>query len=358
MSDDELVSILIRGNEWIYWDDIEIARSIDTHSTVGFTAPFEVDHPGFRKTFRPFSFAPLEVRVNGEPLFTGTMIDVKPDLKAEERRVEISAYSKAAALEDCNIPAANVPFEASGLSLRQIAERLALPFGVGVVLGVPDPGPFKKVNTRKRTLDTKLESDQKIQDFLGDLARQRGLVIGDTERGDLLFHKSVAPGNPVARFEEGQAPLLGVTPTLNPQQYFTEVTGFRLSKRGSAGSQYTVSSRERIAGGVLRSLSFKIDDVEKADVPAAVNAHIGRMLASAVSYVITVPTWRDSHGELWSPNTTLILKAPSAFIYRDYEFLVRDVVFHQSGDERTASLGLVMPGVFSQDLPKTRPWDE
>ena len=358
MSDDELVSVRIRGNEWLYWDDIEITRSIDTHSTVGFTAPFEVERKAFRDAFRPFSFAPLEVLVNGEPLFTGTMIDVQPQLKADERSVQISAYSKAAILEDCNIPAEHVPFEATGLSLRQIAERLAGPFKVGVVLGVPDPSAFKKVNTKTRTLDTKLESDQKIQDFLGDLARQRGLVIADTERGDLLFHKSVAPGNPVVRLEEGQAPLLSVTPTLNPQDYFTEITGFRLAKRGSIGSKYTLSSRERLAGGILRSLSFRLDDIEKADVPTAVRAHVGRMLASAVSYVITVPTWRDPKGQLWSPNTTLVLKAPSSFVFRDYEFLVRDVVFKSSSNQRTASLGLVLPGVFSGDLPSTRPWDE
>ena len=358
MFDDELVSVRIRGKEWLYWDDIEITRSIDTHSTVGFTAPFEVERKAFRDTFRPFSFAPLEVLVNGKHLFTGTMIDVQPRLEPGARTVQISAYSKAAVLEDCNIPSANVPFEASGLSLRQIAERLAGPFSVGVVLAVPDPSAFKKVNTKTRTLDTKLESDQKIQDFLADLARQRGLVIADTERGELLFQKSVAPGNPVVRFEEGVAPLLSVVPTLNPQDYFTEVTGFRLAKRGSTGSQYTIPSRERIAGGVLRSLSFRLDDIEKADVPTAVLAHVGRMLASAVSYVITVPTWRDPQGELWAPNTTLVLKAPSAFVFKDYEFLVRDVVFKCSSEERTASLGLVLPGVFSGDLPSTRPWDE
>lgn len=356
---EELVSLVIKGKEWLFWDDMEITRSIDTHSTVGFSAPFEIDRKEFRETFRPFSYAPLEVRVNGVPLFTGTMIDVVPKLDTDARTVQVSAYSKAAALEDCNIPADNAPFEASGLSLRQIAERLAAPFGVSVAMTVRDPSKFKKVNTTRRTLDTKLESDQKIQDFLGDLARQKGLVIGDTTRGDLLFQTSVAPGHPVARFVEGVPPLLSVTPTLNPQQYFTEVTGFRLAKRGSAGSAYTEKSRERIAGGVLRSLSFKLDDVEKADVPAAVRAHVGRMLAAAVSYVLVVPTWRDPRGELWAPNTTLVLNAPSAFVYRDYEFLVRDVVFHQSRDERTASLGLVMPGVFSQNaLPKTRPWDE
>lgn len=356
MSDAEDVTLLIRGKEWRFWNDIEINRSIDTHSTCGFSAPFEVERTEFRETFRPFSFAPLAVTVNDQRLFTGTMIDVQPRLESDSRTVQISAYAKAAVLEDCNIPANRAPFEASGLSLRQIAERLADPFDVAVVLGVPDPAAFKRVNTKTRTLDTKLESDQKIQDFLSDLARQRGLVISDNVWGDLLFWKSVEPGNPVARLEEGQPPILSVVPTLNPQAYYTEVTGFRLAKRGSAGSAYT--QRDRLAGGVLRSLSFKLDDIEKGDVPGAVAAHVGRMLANSVSYVVNVPTWRDPKGKLWAPNTTIILKAPSAFVFRDYEFLIRDVVFKKSVDSMTASLGLVLPGVFSGEPPATRPWDE
>lgn len=354
---EEEVAIAIGGKEWRYWSELEITRSIDTHSTVGFTAPFEVERKEFRETFRPFSFTPLEVKVGGDPLFSGTMVDVQPRVEPGSRTVQISAYSKAAVLEDCNIPADHAPFEASGLSLRQIAERLALPFGVGVQLGVPDPSAFKRLNTKSRTLDTKLESDQKIQDFLGDLARQRGLVISDTPEGELLFWKSVEPGHPVVRLEEGQPPLINVVPTLNPQEYYNEVTGFRLAKRGSAGSKYT-ERLDRIAGGALRSLSFRIDDVEKADVPSAVKGHIGRMLAASVSYVVSLPTWRAPGGGLWAPNTTLILRAPSAFIFKDYELLIRDVVLKQDAGETTASLGLVLPGVFSGELPSTRPWDE
>lgn len=351
---EEVVALSIGGRQWRFWAELEISRSIDTHSTAGFTAPFEVERKAFRDTFRPFSFSPVEIKVGGDPLFTGTMIDVQPRLEANQRTVQVSAYSKAAILEDCNIPASHVPFEASGLSLRQIAERLGAPFGVGVKLEVADPPKFKRVNTRTRTFDTKLESDQKIQDFLTDLARQRGLVISDTERGELLFWKSVAPGKPVVRLVEGKPPLVSVTPTLSPQQYFNEVTGFRLSKRGSKGNQYT----QRLSGGVLRSLSFRLDDIEKGDVPTAVRAHVGRMIAAAVSYVVTVPTWRDPKGRLWAPNTTLVLNAPSAFVYRDYEFLIRDVMLKQDADGTSATLGLVLPGAFSGELPERRPWEE
>lgn len=351
---DEEVALSIGGKQWRFWGDLEITRSIDTHSTAGFTAPFDVEHKAFREAFRPFSYQPVEVKVGGAALFTGTLMDVQPKFEANQRSVQVSCYSKAAILEDCNIPASRTPFEASGLSLRQVAERLAAPFGVGVKLLVPDPPKFKRVNTRARTFDTKLESDQKIQDFLGDLARQRELLISDTELGELLFWKATSGGSPVVRLEEGKPPLVSVSPKLVAQQYFNEVTGFRFAKRGSKGNKYT----QRLGGDVLRSMSFRIDDIEKGDVPTAVRAHVGRMIAAAASYSVTVPTWRDPRGRLWAPNTTLVLRAPSAFVYQDCELLIREVTLHHDSDGTTASLTLVLPGAFSGELPTRRPWEE
>ena len=353
----EGVAIDIEGRRWAYWSDLEIHLGLDSHGSVGFTAPFEPERKDFRNTFRPFSFKPLTLTVDGDPLFTGTLVDVNPTTDPGERKVACSAYSKPAVLEDSNLPAASAPFEASGLSLRQIAQRLCAPFGVGVVLEVSDGAPFKKINSRNKKGDTQAEPDQRIQDFLVDLAKQRGLVISSTPRGELLFRKAVAPGNPVVRLEQGVPPLVSVVPTFSPQSYYSEITGFTSAKRGRVGSKYT-ERNERLSGGVLRSHSFKLEDTEKADAPAAVRFKVSRMFAAMCSFVVNVPTWRDSKGKLWEPNTTLMLKAPGAMIYTDYEFLIRDVYLKQSAGETTASLGLVLPGAFTESQPDFLPWQE
>jgi prophage tail gpP-like protein len=241
--------------------------------------------------------------------------------------------------------------------LRQIAQRLALPFGVGVVVTAPDGTPFRRVNTKSRKVDGKAESDQKVQDFLSELAKQRSLVLSSTPQGELLMQQSVEPGNPVARLVEGVPPLIGVAATFSPQDYFSEVTGFSSHKRGQAGTKYT-ERNTRLAGGVLRPYGFKLDDCEKADAPAAVRAKLGRMYGGFCSYVLNVPTWRDPRGKLWEPNTTIVVKAPSGMIYKPYEFLIRDVVLKQSANELTASLGIVLPGAFSGIQPTSLPWED
>ncbi len=353
----EGVTIDIDGRRWAQWGDLEIHLGLDSHGSVGFTAPFEAERKHFRDTFRPFSFKPLEVTVDRERLFTGTLVDVVPTIDPSERKVACSAYSKPAVLEESNLPASSAPFEARGLSLRQVAERLCAPFGVGVVLEVADGSPFKKVSSRQKKGDTEAEPDQRIQAFLADLAKQRGLLISSTARGELLFRKPVAPGNPVGRLEEGMPPLVSVLPTFNPSSYFSEITGFAAAKRGRVGSKYT-ERVQRLSGGWLRSHSFKLEDTEKADAPAAVRFKVARMFAEMATYVVNVPTWRDPKGRLWQPNTTIVLKAPGSMIYSDYEFLIRDVYLKQSASEETASLGLVLPAAFSDSQVERFPWED
>jgi len=356
-SDRDAVAILIDKKAWRGWDDLEIHLGLDSHPSVGFASPFDYERKDFRDTFRPFSFKPLDLTVGGEPIFTGTLVDVLPRVDPDARTVAVSGYSLPAQLEDVNLPAGKVPFEASGLSLRQIAQTLAGIWNIRVVMEGNEGPAFKRVKTRSKKIDTKVESDQKIGDFLIELAKQRGYVITSTVRGELLFWKSVVPGHPVARLIEGQPPLISAIPTFNPQDYYSEITGYTSVKRGSGGSKFT-QRNERLAGGVLRSMSFKLDDIEKGDAPSAVKAKMGRMFGNCVSYVVNLPTWRDPKEALWAPNTTITLKAPSAMIYSETELLVRDVFLKRSHDETTASLGLVLPGSFSGEIPARMPWEE
>lgn len=354
---DDTVTMTIDGRDWREFDEVELHLSIDNHATLGFTAPFEPERKAFRETFVPFSFKPITISVGDQKLFTGTLVDVNPTTDANKRVVACSAYSKAAVLEECNPPIDFAPFEANGLTLRQIAERMAGPFGVSVVMNSADGAPFKRVKTRQRRVDTTADQEQTVGDFLTELAKQRGLVKSSTEDGELLFQRSVAPGNPVAKLEEGVAPLASVVPTFNPSEYFSEVTGFSSAKRGRVGSKYT-ERNARLSGGVLRSMSFKLDDIEKADAPIAVRSKIARMFANALTVVASVPTWRDPRGELFRPNTTIMLKAPGAMVYNSTEFLIRDVYLKVSASETSASLGLVLPGAFSGVQPASLPWSD
>lgn len=350
----EHISLLIDGQLYAFWTEIEIKRSIDDISTVVFSAPFDPTREDFRETFRPFSFKPVEVRISSLgvegrdfTLFRGTMMGVHPHVDAGSSSVEVTAYALPGVLTNCTMPASSVPFEFKGLGLEEIARACARPFGLSVVFADDDGPAFEKA---------KLEEDKKVREFLIDLAKQRGLVISNTPEGELLFWRSVGTGRPVATLAEGTPPVTAVSSSYEPEEYFSEITGFASCTRKRGGSKYTLPNPH--LSGVVRPLSFKLEDTELGDVPNAVRAKLGRMFADMASYSIeALPTWRDPQDDLFEPNTTILLTAPSAMIFNAYEFLIRAVTYRQTASVESCTLDICVPGVFSGEVPEVLPWD-
>lgn len=340
------VALLIDGTRFRFWADMRITRSLDAMDLVEFSAPFESDAPGFRETFRPFSYKPLDVTVGGAPLFTGTLVGIMPELANSQKTIGVSGYSRPGVLNDCTAPGSAYPIEYNGLDLKAIAEALCEPFGVAVVFTGPVGSAFERVA---------VDPGATILSFLSDLARQRGLVVSSTPAGELLFQQSAQVGQPVAVLQQGASPVLGVTPTFSPQQYYSHITGRELTRIGTLGSQYTV--RNPHLAGVVRPIVFDAQDVEGGEIADAVRAKVGRMYGNMAAYAVQVSSWRDPQGNLWAPNTTVSLEAPGAMVYAPYEFVVRSVRFDRAGSSESAELDLVLPGAFSGQTPETMPWD-
>lgn len=340
------VAVLIDGRRFRFWSGMRLGRSLDGMDTLEFSAPFEPGAPGFRQTFRPFSYKPLTVTVGGDPLFTGTLVGITPVVDDKQSTIAVSGYSVPGVLNDCTAPASAFPIEFNKQNLQEIAAALAEPFGVAVQFDA-DPGAiFERVA---------VDPGDPVLDFLADLARQRSLVISSTPEGALLFQQSQPVGQPVATLRQGASPLLSVVPSFSPQQYYSHITGLESVFVGSDGSQYTVQNPH--LAGVLRPLTFKSPDIIGGDIKAAVAAKAGRMYGNMAAYSVAVSTWRDPSGNLWRPNTTVKLEAPRAMVYTPYEFVVRSVLFERDEDSETAQLDLVLPGSFSGETPEAMPWD-
>lgn len=346
-STDDEVAILIDGKRFRFWDKVRITRAIDTMDTVEFGAPFDSEAPGFRETFRPFSFKTVVITVGGTPLFTGTMVAVSPVLENAQKVISVSGYSLPGVLNDCTSPASSFPLEFDNQGLREIATAMAAPFGISVDFQADQGAVFERVAS---------EPGKKVLAFLTELAKQRNLIISSSSRGKLLFLQSSEGGQPVARLQQGVAPVLSVTPFFSPQEYYSHITGIEPVVVGLAGSQFTVKNPRLL--GVTRPLTFNAPDTLDADVKSAVEAKSGRMFGNMASYSVRVATWRDPNGKLWEPNTSIKLLAPDAMIYKEYEFIIRSIEFSRDRATETATLNLVIPGSFSGKVPEALPWDE
>ena len=344
-------SLLIDGERFRFWSDVTITRSIDQMDTLEFSCPFDSTAPGFRETFKPFSYKPLQLNIGGVPIFTGTMMVPKPVLEKDGKTLQVSAYSTPGVLNDCTAPASMFSGGENGLefnnqNLRDIAIALASPFGISTAF-LDDPGAaFERVSIKPQT---------KILGFLATLAKQRNMVISSTETGDLLFQRSVDSDIPVAQLSQGNSPVQSVEPFFSPQEYYSHITGIQPVSIGTNGSQHTV--RNPHLPGVIRPFTFETPDVTEGDTPTATNSKAGRMYGNACSYAVGLSTWRDDYGDLWTPNTIVSLVAPDAMIYANYNFLIRSVAFKRDRNNESSVLNLTLPGAFNGKTPESLPWD-
>jgi len=340
------VALLIDGERFRFWSELQLTRSIDSMDVVKFSAPYDSKNKLFRNLFRPFSFKSVVITVGGEPLFTGVMLS-PASLINDSKVISVNCYALPAVLNDSVMPASSYPIAYDNLTIKEWATILGEPFGIDNKFDSPIGVPFERIA---------IYSKQSVLSFLITLAKQRNLIISNTPRGKLLFHQSVDPGSPVAILRQGEPPLQSVKPVYNPQQYYSHITGIRPTELGRRGIQFTV--KNPLLSGVLRVMTFQVPDVSDADVQTAVLAKMGRMFGNMVSYNISVPTWFDAKGNLWKPNTTIILHAHDAMIWTDYEFIIRNVDFRNTKNSLSVTMNLVLPGSFSGKIPKRLPWDE
>ena len=340
------VAVFIAGERFRFWTEVRIGRALDNLDTVSFEAPFDSTVQGMRDTFRPFSYLDLEVTVGGTPLFKGTLVSVTPTIEPSARRVSVTGYATPGVMGDCTMPASAYPLEFNNQTLTEIATALAAPFGVTVEADTDVGTPFARVSVSVGAV---------VLPFLADLAKQRGTVLRSTASGALLITKAIDVGAPVARFRQGAAPLMNVSPRFSPQKYFSHITGVVPAGFAYDGTQFTTKNTH--IEGVVRPFTYEVTDTADADAQTAVDAKLGRMFGSAVVYSVTVSTWRDELGGLWAPNTLVTLLAPDVMVYNEYTFLVRSVAFSRNGDATTATLELVPPGAFNGVLPRGLPWE-
>jgi prophage tail gpP-like protein len=344
----EAVAITLESGQRLgEWSEIEFQFGIDSYSGLSLSGPFDHEREEVRLALQPLMFPKVEATIGDELVLTGRVKDVSPSVDAGSASVGVSVYSLAYDLTEQCAPVESLPLEFNGLDLRQITYKMVAPsIGVATVFDGQPGAKFARV---------RCEPDGVIHSFLCDLALQRGYVLSDLPNGDLLFRSEGPSGSPVARLE-GQ-PLGKVTAQFQPASWFSTMTGRANKRAGKGGARYT--QRNSLYRAINpRSFTLTVGDTEAADVPKAVKAAIGRMVASVVTYTVDdLPGWRDPQGDLWKPNTTITLRAPEAMIYRETELLIRSVKLRQTAETETASLCLVLPGTFGGKLPKELPWD-
>lgn len=353
---DNIIKLVVGSDEFKFWSSFNISRNIDTFDTFSFDAPFG-ENAGIKSIIKPLQFKPGELFIDDELLSTIVLVNPLPTLGSEENSISVTGYAKPGVLNDCSVKHSDYPIEFTGQTLEQIAKTLAGLYDVDVEFqGVPlgsgsfpvsiSGAPFEKV---------KLEVGQSPFDFLIELAKDRGFLISNTKPGKLLFWK--AAKNPrTTTLKQGHTPVISVTPNINPQGYYSEITGLSPGKLG-VDIEFESVTIDNTNLSVNRPLVYKLkQQLSGADLQNAVKWKMGLMIANAIKYSVSVEGLRDEHGLIWEPNTYINLTAPGAYIDNETTFLIDSLNLAKSDSETTA-INLVLPEARSGEIPEKLPWD-
>lgn len=342
------VAIVIDGKKFVGFTGYELNLSYDSFDTFSFSAPYNYALKELKNAIMPFLFKKCEIYYNGSLVFTGRLLTPDPKLESGSSEICLQGYPLCGVLNDCSMLPSQFPLQFEGLNIKQIAEKIIEPYKVGVVVRGDVGAEFE---------DVSCEMTDNVLPFLTKLLKQRNMLFTNDEKGRLVLFSAKEKKAEVS-FCEGEAPLLSVSSKFNAQNFYSHITGFTKTGSDKDSLSYTFKNKYLINKGVMRYHSVKIDDAKtQNDLEKAVKAQAGRMFADCVSYDLSCEGHLLFNDVLCKKSLTVCVKAPSAMILRDTNFLARNIKIVRGSDGKHTEMSLVFPSSYSDKVVERLPWE-
>jgi len=393
-------TLRLGGRDYEGWHAIAVRRGLEQAAS-----QFEV-RVSERTTGQPFEpwvlrpGAPCEILLDGEVVITGYIDTYAPSFNADTHDVHVSGRSRTADFVD---GAAIVPGgQFKQLSLWEIAERLAQPFGLtvtgsagmpvvegprpsgdfvgpmpGVTPTAPVEGPRPSpdfVGPMPPLQDVQVQQGETCYALLERLARLQGLLIADTATGQLALTR-VGSRRAVGALVQGDN-ILSASATLDASQRYSEYTvkgqrpntddredGSETAPAVGGGRQTQASGGGPAGPSVRACIGAALDGFLGRYKPWLLTAETiaddllcqqradweaRRRAGHAVRATITVAGWRQTaRGPLWDVNLLVPVIAPWLGINR--ELLIASVAFQKDDSGSTTTLELTLPDAFATE---------
>lgn len=285
----DAVTLKVDGMEYRGWLDVRIARGVDRAAadfTLSVTRQYWPIRPG----------SECEVWIGSDKLITGWVDEVLPSHSGGERKIEVKGRSRTADLIDCS--AVNKPGQWSNQSLQRIADDLAWPYGIPVIVS----GGGRVIP------DHQLQQGETVIESLNRLCAMRGLVATDDAEGRLRLHQ------PGAGLRASQLlAAKGSGNVLKVSAKFSQRDRFHTYVVKGQQSGFDIDDSQQIAQPTGRATDPNIRQRRTLIVMAETQADAARCTERAqweaanragrsIEITATVQGWRQQNGQLWPVN--------------------------------------------------------
>lgn len=333
MEDDELV-LTVDGQDLAGWVQVEVTLSLEQMPNT-FQVVATQKGPLSRAAQGIKEGAACTVQLGADKVVTGYVDTLSPFFSPGAHGVRLIGRGKCQDLVDCSAEWDGC--QISGSNALEIATKLAKPYGVSVK-ALSDPGgvvPQFNINVTDTPAD-----------ILELVTRHAGLLYYEDAEGDLVLSE-VAETDAASGFVEGEnVQKAAVLKSIGQRYSDYKCSYLSIDTSGllnySDGLFFFASvdpfvSRHRqlviVADGVMGGNELA---KKRARWEASRRAGRGRSVS------VTVDSWRDAAGKLWTPNTLAPVDLPSLGL-TDAVYCIATVTFRRDLEGGTTADVMLMP---------------
>lgn len=345
-----------------YFNDVNINLKYDAiASTFGLKMLFDPKNKEHAEMACVSHYHECIVEHNGETLITGYLLSQSFPASSTPELITLGGSSKPGILEDSDIPT-NVKgtpqaeyLQYDGLTLREIAQKIIAPFGLGLVIDGMAASDSSEPFTLDEKLDKKINSttgsiSQNIKSFLAELAVQRNIILSHDAKGNLLFTEAKTNQKPAFHVEVGVI-ATRITMTFNGQPIHSQITV--LKQADTAGGN--TDSNEFTIYNPYCPIIFRPKVVTQSSGDTnTIEDYAKNVLAAelkSITLVVEVDRWTVDD-KMILPNTIITVFSPINYIYEKTKFFIESVNLKGNSEAQTATLNCVLPNVYNREYPK------
>jgi prophage tail gpP-like protein len=350
--DNHELMLIVDGKKFGGWLDVRVSRGIE-RAAGDFEIKASQRWPGLDDRYEIPEGVTCEIWVSGDKVMTGYVDVVDIERDANDAQLTIAGRSKTADLVDCSPDFQTT--ELAGLDLAAVARKVAQPFDIQV--DARDTGPVFQVAAAHH--------GETAWRLVERLARQRQLLVMDDPEGRLVLTRLAA--------ERADDELVYPAGGLR-----------RIRTKRDASKRFSIYKVKAQAGGTSRWVGIGTADGSSGDIASAI-AHVEgaavdrgvkryrpktilnegaakkvgalaraewearRNIGKALSVKAIRVGWRQTSGKLWTPNTLVRCKVPSANL--DAELALSEVTYRKGADGTLVELELAPPEAFTPEAP-------
>lgn len=342
--DNDTVTVEVNGKEFRWWEGVTIDLEL-TNITREFAVSFTQDFS--RETPSAFDGLPrvgdeVKLWVGEDLLCTGYITKSQSSYSSSSVTLSINGASKTIDLVECTLPI-GAKHRVSSVSLKDGVEMLVKNYGIKVVDEVK--------SSKKVSLD--VSPTKKIKSALEELIQGQSIILTDNGNGDLVMTTAGKGGLAHDALKLGRNVLEG-SRSVDGKSLYSQYVVVGQSTNGNSDKAVTANQTKA---------SASIDGVRKRECvyQQSGDANMGAMLQRATllknhaigaseTYEYTAQGWRQSNGDLWSPNTTVQVYDD---IFRTSQvFLIDRVTLTKDNSGTKSKLHLIHPeALLNTDVP-------